>query len=111
VFDADTRYGTHDRTYVAGSTGTAVSAGPDLKHQAVTLHTRAGQASPELHGCWFPDGFHGTMGELLCAIEEGREPTNSARNNLRSLELCFAAAASADRHEPVVPGTVRQMPQ
>lgn len=110
AFDADTRFGAQDRTFVTGSRGTIVSTGPDLKHQALTLYTSAGQASPELEGCWFPDGFHGTMGELLCAIEEDREPTNSARNNLESLALCFAAATSAERHQPVVPGTVRKMP-
>lgn len=109
VFDADARFGPQDRTYVTGSRGTIVSTGPDLKHQTLTLYTPEGQATPELEGCWFPDGFHGTMGELLCAIEEDREPLNSGRNNLRSLELCFAAAASAERHEPVAPGTVRTM--
>ncbi|HYW81348.1 MAG TPA: Gfo/Idh/MocA family oxidoreductase [Thermoguttaceae bacterium] len=110
AFDACVRYGCHDRTYVTGTEGTISSSGPDLKNQTVTLHTAQGQATPELQGCWFPDGFHGTMGELLCAIEEDREPTNSARDNLRSLALCFAAVASAERHEPVVPGTVSEMP-
>jgi hypothetical protein len=75
------------------------------------LHTAAGQVLPDLEGCWFPDGFHGTMGELLCAIEENREPSNGARNNLRSLELCFAAVASAENRRPVVPGTVRKLPE
>ena len=109
VFDADTRCGPQDHTYVTGSRGTIVSTGPDLKHQTVTLYTPQGWARPELQGCWFPDGFRGTMGELLSAIEEDREPLNSGRNNLQSLALCFAAAASAERHEPVVPGTVRTM--
>ena len=98
------------RGYVAGSRGTALSTGPDLKRQTITLYTSEGHATPKLHGCWFPDGFHGTMGELLSAIEEDREPTHSARNNLRTLELCFAAVASAERHQPVIPGTVRTMP-
>jgi hypothetical protein len=49
------------------------------------------------------------MAELLSAIEEDREPTNSARDNLRSLELSFAAVASAEDHEPKVPGEVRTM--
>ena len=35
---------------------------------------------------------------------------NSARNNLASLALCFAAVASAERGKPVVPGTVRKLP-
>jgi hypothetical protein len=63
-----------------------------------------------LEGSWFPDGFHGTMAELLTAIEEQREPANGARGNLHGLALCFAAVASAERHEPVVPGTVRTLP-
>ncbi len=110
VFDAHTQFGPEDRTYVTGSRGTLSSVGPDLKHQKVTLATADGRASPRLQGCWFDDGFHGTMGELLCAIEENREPENSARDNLASLALCFAAAASAERHRPIVPGTVRKMP-
>ena len=111
VFDAHTRFGPQDRTYVAGSRGTLASIGPDLKHQKVTLVTARGQASPRLQGCWFSDGFHGTMGELLLSIEEDREPANGARENLRSLALSFAAVASAERHRPVVPGTVRKMPE
>jgi predicted dehydrogenase len=110
AFDADTHFGPQDRTYVAGTLGSVSSVGPDLKSQALTLATAAGQAAPVLEGQWFDDGFHGTMGELLCAIEEGREPCNSARDNLRSLELCFAAVASAERHEVVVPGSVRVLP-
>jgi len=109
AFDAATPWGARDRTYVAGTRGTIHSTGPDLKRQTLTLYTSEGYAVPELTGCWFPDGFHGTMGELLSAIEEDREPTNSARDNLESLALCFAATASAERHEPVVPGTVRRM--
>jgi predicted dehydrogenase len=107
VFDADTRFGRQDCTYVTGSLGTIHSTGPDLKHQTLTLYTSEGWACPKLEGCWFPDGFHGTMGELLLAIEEDREPLNSGRNNLQGLALCFAAAASAERHQPVVPGSVR----
>jgi predicted dehydrogenase len=110
VFDADTRFGPQDRTFVTGSEGTIASDGATSRDQTITLHTSAGLAVPKLTGRWFPDGFHGTMGELLCAIEENREPDNSARNNLRSLELCFAAVTSAERHKPVVPGTVRKMP-
>ena len=110
AFDADVGFGPEDRTYVTGTRGSITSIGPDLKRQKVTLTTAEGQASPRLVGRWFPDGFHGTMGELLSAIEEDREPIISARNNLRSLALCFAAVASAERREPVVPGTVRKMP-
>jgi predicted dehydrogenase len=111
VFDGDTRFGKEDRTFIAGTEGTILSIGPDSRHQRLSLYTAAGQAVPALEGCWFPDGFHGAMGELLSAIEENREPSNSARNNLHSLELCFAAVASAENRLPVVPGTVRKLPE
>ena len=88
-----------------------MSMGPSLADQTVHLYTERGRATPKLAGAWFPDGFHGTMGELLCAIEEGREPMNSARNNLGSLALCFAAIASASNGEPKVPGEVRRLPK
>jgi predicted dehydrogenase len=110
VFDAHTRCGQLDRTLVVGSRGTIRSEGPSGEKQRVTLETPAGIARPRLSGSWFPDGFHGTMGELLCAIEEDRQPANSARNNLPSLALCFAAVASAERGEPVAPGSVRKLP-
>lgn len=111
VFDGDTRFGQEDRTFVAGNHGSIQSCGPDLSHQQVTLFTARGVARPRLEGNWFPDGFHGTMAELLCSIEENREPLNSARNNLRSLALCFAAVASAETGQPQVPGQVRRLPQ
>ena len=110
VFDGDVPHGSWDRTLVSGSKAIIRSAGVDLKAQRLEIVTDDGIVSPYLEGTWFPDGFHGTMGELLCAIEEKREPSHSARNNLRSLELCFAAVASSLRHEPVVPGTVRKLP-
>lgn len=110
-FDADTRYGAMDSTCVIGTRGLLTSAGPDLNTQTVTLTTEAGRAVPVLRGDWFTNGFHGTMAELLCAIEEGREPYHSARDNLRTLSLCFAAIASAESHQPVVPGTVRTAPR
>jgi predicted dehydrogenase len=110
VFDGHTPHQPHDETVVTGTHGSLRSFGPDVNAQTVQWNCPLGSFRPTLTGRWFPDGFHGTMGELLCAIEEGREPTHSARNNLRSLEICFAALASALRHEPVIPGTVRRLP-
>ena len=100
AFNADTAFGHEDRTTIVGSRGTLRSVGPSLMRQRVTLHTAEGTASPELEGCWFPDGFHGAMAELLCAVEESREPMHSARANLRSLALCFAAMESAETGRP-----------
>ncbi len=50
-----------------------------------------------LEGAWFVDGFAGAMGELLCAIEEDREPSNSARDNLATLRMTQAAKTSAEQ--------------
>jgi predicted dehydrogenase len=101
VFDGATRYGASDATAIVGTRGTVSSRGPDLGVQSVELHTEAGVARPELEGTWFNDGFAGTMGELLCAIEEEREPMNSARGNLYSLRLCQAAVKSSRIGETV----------
>ena len=106
VFDGATRYGARDSTSVIGAKGVASAHGPDLGHQAVELHTEAGVARPKLAGAWFNDGFAGAMGELLCAIEDRREPLNSARGNLLSLKLCQAALRSA---RTGVPTAVRGM--
>ncbi len=110
IFDGFTRFDHLDRTLVVGSEGAIRSTGPSNEIQRVEMTTAEGLSRPRLKGKWFPDGFHGTMAELLSAIAENREPTNSARNNLASLSLCFAAVASAERGEAVRPGTVRQLP-
>ena len=108
-FEADVHYGGEDRTVVLGTKGVIRSEGPDLNKQTVTLVTEKGRAQPQLKGSWFPGGFHGTMGELLCSLEENREPSNSGRENLKSLELCFAALQSASTGQPIVPGKARKL--
>jgi len=106
AFDGFTKFGPMDQTYVAGTKGSLHSTGPNLGKQRVTLYTSRGCGSPKLAGSWFPDGFHGTMAELLRAIEEDREPSNSARDNLDSLALCFAACKGAATGKPQRPGNV-----
>jgi predicted dehydrogenase len=51
----------------------------------------------ELEGEWLPDGFAGTIGELFSAIAEQREPFNSARHNLLTLQMTLAACRSAEQ--------------
>ncbi|MCC9608210.1 Gfo/Idh/MocA family oxidoreductase [Blastopirellula sp. JC732] len=109
-FDAATIYGRQDRTYIAGDQGSVYSIGPNEKEQQLTLYTADGVSQPDLVGSWFPDGFHGSMGELLCAIEENRRPSHSAADNLFSLSLCFAAIHSTETHQTVVPGAIRRLP-
>ena len=84
VFDAQMKYGSYDHTYIGGSAGSILSVGPHIAEQTLTLTTAAGAAVPKLEGSWFPDGFLGSMGELLCAIEDNRAayqqcPRKSAR--------------------------------
>jgi len=101
AFNGHVRLGQEDRTAVCGSAGTVRSFGPSLSDQRIVLHTAEGCASFIPEGTWFENGFQGTMGELLCAVEDGREPSNGARDNLRSLEICFAARSSARTNLPV----------
>jgi predicted dehydrogenase len=68
-----------------------------------------GSYVPQLEGQWFPDGFQGTMGELLLSIEENRPSQIDAADNLQSLALCFAAIASADAGQVKKPGQVRSI--
>ena len=49
-----------------------------------------------LSGAWFVDGFAATLGELMCAVAENRQPENSAADAARSVALTLAAARSAD---------------
>jgi predicted dehydrogenase len=109
VFDAHTRYGPLDATFVAGTKGSLSSIGPNLQEQAVTLYTEAGAARPALTGSWFNDGFHGAMAELLSAIEENREPSNNGRDNLLSLALAFAAIDSSRTGMARPVGSVRSL--
>lgn len=81
--------------WIHGSEGTItgrVATGEYVELERDGVHTRF-----PLAGEWMLDGFAGTMGELMCAIEEQREPSNSARHNLLSLELTLAACRSAEQ--------------
>lgn len=91
-----------------GSKGTLRALGRINRIAEMEFANNEGSVTFPLEGQWFPDGFRGTLGEFLRAIEEGREPTISGRNNLKSLELCFAALESADSGRAIVPGEVRK---
>jgi predicted dehydrogenase len=108
-FDGAAPFGAEDRTFITGALGTLASRGPDLSNQEVALTTEAGLARPKLEGTWFKEGFRGTMGALLKAVEEKAQPLNNARGSLDALALVFAAIASARRGAPVKPGSVRNL--
>jgi predicted dehydrogenase len=109
VFDGAVPHGPRDTTFIAGTRGSLQCDGPDLGTQSVTLTTAQGRARPHLEGQWFNDGFRGAMGELLCAIEDSREPLNGARGNLQSLALAFAAIESARTGREVTVGAATHL--
>lgn len=49
-----------------------------------------------VQGRWFPDAFGGSMGEMLRALAEGREPMTSGRDNLDSIRIAYAAVESSN---------------
>lgn len=110
TFDAMVEHAPEERTYLAGTHGVALSIGKGNNDQEVTLTTDEGVYRPRLIGRWFPDGFRGTMCELLSSIHEKRPTLISGEDNLHSLGLCFAAIESARTGLPQTPDEVRQLP-
>jgi predicted dehydrogenase len=109
-FNGDEQDAPLDETRVTGADGVLVASGPNLKTQELTLTRGDESLCVPLAGDWFSAGFEGSMCELIAAAKEGREPLHSARENLRSLELAFAACASADSGVAVRPGDVEAFP-
>lgn len=105
-FSAYQSFAPHEYLCCVGSKGTLRGSGDLCGITELALTTGKGTVKIPLKGKWFPDGFLGTLGEFLRAIEEDREATINAANNLTSLELCFAALASADTGQPKVPGKI-----
>ena len=56
---------------------------------------------PKWSGSWFPDAFAGTMGQLLIALETGKEPAISGHDNLKTMALVDAAYLSAEQKRAV----------
>jgi predicted dehydrogenase len=54
-----------------------------------------------LQGRWFPEAFVGSMGEMMTALTEGREPQTSGRDNLNSIRIAYAAVESSETGQTV----------
>lgn len=106
TLDAATPFLPMNQTYLAGSEASIHSVGPDYSEQTITVADANGQAIIPYSGGWFPDGFGGAMSELADAIQMGRQPVNHAADNLKSLELCYAAMASADQGRVIEAGEI-----
>ncbi len=57
----------------------------------------------EAERSWIPEGFRGPVAELIHAIEEGREPSVSGADNLRTLALVEAVYRSSETLRTVAP--------
>jgi predicted dehydrogenase len=66
---------------------------------------------PKWSESWFPDAFAGTMGQLLIALENGKELPISGRDNLRTMALVDAAYFSAEKKRSVKPSEIVAEPQ
>jgi predicted dehydrogenase len=110
VFDGSVPFGQRDQTVVCGTLGTIRSEGPSNQQQSITIEDGRGTVHQDLQGTWFPDAFAGTMGELLCSIEQRRPSVLDASDNLESLAVCFAAIQSARIGKAVAPWSVRTLP-
>ena len=82
--------------WVHGTTGT-LRGSVLLDSDRLTLDDGTTSTPVPLTGAWFVDGFAATMGELMCAVAEGREPENSAADAAESVRLVLAARRSADQ--------------
>ena len=73
----------------------------DATHDKVLIRPRNGKArSATLRDMQWTGGW-GTLTEFADAVQSGREPETSGRNNLGTIALMEAAVESASRHEPV----------
>lgn len=81
--------------WVHGTAGTARGS-VLLDSDRLSLDDGDGEVDLPLTGAWFVDGFAATLGELMCAVAEDRQPENSAADAARSVALVIAAADSAD---------------
>lgn len=81
--------------WIHGTTG-SLRGSVLLDSDRLELDDGSSRTDVELSGAWFVDGFAATMGELMCAVAEGRQPENSAADAARSVQLVLAARRSAD---------------
>lgn len=68
-----------------------------------TVHDQGAWHQPHWDSVWFPDAFIGPMAELLCALEQNREPEISGRRNLLTMALVDACYRSASSHRAESP--------
>lgn len=85
--------------YIDGTEGSACASRNEviISLKAYPQHKQVFQ----IQGSWFPDAFGGSMGELMCALNENREPLTSGRDNLNSIRIAYAAVESVETGKAV----------
>jgi len=94
----------HDHLwFLDGTRGSALLSNPmGTAKLSVSLKDSPEQVQTyEIAGTWGYEGFAGSMGEMLRAMEEGREPDSSGRDNLESIRMAVAAVESSNSGESV----------
>ena len=90
-------------TVVVGEQGSLV-----LDYDGISLYTKENNSAAKqtwenpYRGAAKPESAFACLNELLSALEEEREPSNSGHDNLKTIELLDAAYRSADEGRPVL---------
>jgi predicted dehydrogenase len=63
--------------------------------------------APTLEGGWFPEAFLGPMASLMESLQTGKPPVTSGEDNLRTLQLVFAAYKSMAEKRAVRPEEIQ----
>ena len=85
--------------YIDGSEGSVIGT-PDWVEVTRRDEPEAAVRFP-IEGQWFPDAFGGSMGEMMSAISEDREPLTSGRDNLDSIRIVMASVRSSEEGRTV----------
>ncbi|MEM7533366.1 MAG: Gfo/Idh/MocA family oxidoreductase [Chloroflexota bacterium] len=85
---------THGYTwYLDGTEGSLVAS-----HNEVILYRADSDERivTQIEGSWFPEAFGGSMGEMMLALHDEREPMTSGRDHLYSIKIAYAAVESSN---------------
>jgi len=85
--------------FVDGTDGSAMANRDEV---AISLKATPDHVQTyQLKGAWFPDAFGGSMGEMMAALCEKREPMTSGEDNLNTIRIVEAAVVSSKMGEAV----------
>ncbi|MEM7034143.1 MAG: Gfo/Idh/MocA family oxidoreductase [Chloroflexota bacterium] len=84
--------------YLDGTEGSITASQTEL---LVSRTDSEEQTVINIEGSWFPEAFGGSMGEMMLAVHEDREPTTSGRDNLNAIKIAYAAVESSNTGEAV----------